>query len=587
MRRLLDLIIETDPVSFMTDHGAHSRLLSSWNDNLVRGLVWTTAFLDISWAIPELEKVANLCVRESHGRTVRLTAVNGEKVQYACFQVLARIGSTEALSALGRLASATSNLSAQKRILAELEVAAGHAGVSVADLVETSQPDWGLDTEGCARLDLEGVSAILRLDDAVGATVTWLVEGKEVKRKPTEVVDSDAAAVKDQRAQLRKAAAVERGRLEGLFTSGREWPMEEFHRRQVEHPLVGWFARRLLWVISPVIGDVEVGIPTLEPGQFITARGHCEVNGAAIVGIWHPLLSTPEEVLALRDLLGREGIVQPFRQAWREVYRPDAVELTTGLHSSRFAGHVVRFHQLYALTRGRGWTGGYLSGAWDGGESTDATRRFESAGIQADWAIASFDPDPSRDYVGLAVTDRLVFRPIGEKESAPLPISGIPDIVFSETLRDLDLFISVSSVATDPLWLEKFAPGSQRIQEYWESMAAGGLADAVAHRREVLETLLSELPEADQLELEERQLVVRGVMRTYSIDLATANVKMEPPGRWLSIDTHLGAGSRFRPGPLPAVDDDVILGRIVSRARLLASDNRISNPSLLQQLRDR
>ena len=98
VERLLGILVETEPVGFMTDHGSHRRLLSGCNDDLARGLVWTAGVLDCPWLVPVLEAVAARCIRGSFGRTLRPTEVAGEKVQYACFHVLATSGTIEAVA---------------------------------------------------------------------------------------------------------------------------------------------------------------------------------------------------------------------------------------------------------------------------------------------------------------------------------------------------------------------------------------------------------------------------------------------------------------------------------------------------------
>jgi hypothetical protein len=586
VHELLDLVVDTEPVAFMTDHGQHRRLLTSGNDDLVRGLVWAAGVVDPDWLVPELEAVAGRCMRGSQGRTVRTTPVSGEKVPYACFQVLAQTGSPDAVGALGRLLSSTSNRTTRKRLLAELEGLASRLEVSVDDLLETSQPDWGLDASGSVRIDLGSIEAVLRLDNGTGVSVSWLVDGKEAKRRPAGLSADAFAEVKERQAELRKAVAVERGRLEAYLVSGREWPLDEFHERLMVYPLSGWFARRLFWEVRPLRGEPVIGLPTDRPDRFDTKSGSVEVDGEAMVAMWHPIRSDADEVRALRELAASLGLVQPFRQVWRETYRPDEVELGTGLYSSRFAAHIVRFHQFYGLARERGWWGGFLSGSWDGGQAAVAQRDFGAAGIQAQWTIGMFDQGDTRHVVDLAVTDRLSFVPLGEKDPAPIPIAEVPAVVFSEAMRDLDLFASVSTVANDPFWLEKLYAGSRPVQEYWEAMASGGFAEAVSHRREALGALLGDLPDADRFELGQRELVVRGTFRTYHVDLATANVRMDPPGRWLAFDAKIGARAPTS-GILPIVDDDVILGRVLARAALLARDDKITNPSLREQLRDR
>jgi hypothetical protein len=101
--------------------------------------------------------------------------------------------------------------------------------------------------------------------------------------------------------------------------------------------------------------------------------------------------------------------------------------------------------------------------------------------------------------------------------------------------------------------------------------------------------LLATAPEAtgDRYQLTDRHLTITGSLATYRIDLATANVRTEPAGRWLSFDTRLSADQEYQHKILgrPAVDDDEILQRILIRAAILADDQQLVGRKLLKQIR--
>ena len=54
-------------------------------------------------------------------------------------------------------------------------------------------------------------------------------------------------------------------------------------------------------------------------------------------------------MLGWRNRLSALGIVQPFKQAHREVYYVTDAERATGVYSNRFAGHILRQHQMIGL----------------------------------------------------------------------------------------------------------------------------------------------------------------------------------------------------------------------------------------------
>jgi hypothetical protein len=127
----------------------------------------------------------------------------------------------------------------------------------------------------------------------------------------------------------------------------------------------------------------------------------------------------------------------------------------------------------------------------------------------------------------------------------PVPLADVPAEVFSEAMRDLDLVVSVTTVANDPVWFEKYR-GQPAIDEYWERIARGSLDQLRIHRREILAPLCAG-PASQRYRLTDRELIVTGSLASYRIDLATANVRMEPAGKWLSFDTRSAAPGIRRP----------------------------------------
>src|SRR5438876_48864 len=73
------------------------------------------------------------------------------------------------------------------------------------------------------------------------------------------------------------------------------------------------------------------------------------------VRLWHPLGFDAQIVLAWRNWLEQHEMVQPFKQAHREVYVITDAELRSSTYSNRLAAHIIKQHQFAALARQRGW----------------------------------------------------------------------------------------------------------------------------------------------------------------------------------------------------------------------------------------
>jgi hypothetical protein len=146
-------------------------------------------------------------------------------------------------------------------------------------------------------------------------------------------------------------------------------------------------------------------------------------------------------------------------------------------------------------------------------------------------------------------------------------------------MRDVDLFVSVANVGNDPRWGER-AAAAQRAG--WTDVAFGPLTETAKTRHGVLRDLLPGLAIRQRCRLEERYLVVTGRLRTYRIHLGSANIRMEPNDQYLCIvQDHQNAGARVR---LP-FEGDAILSLILSKAFLLADDDKITDRSILSQIK--
>jgi hypothetical protein len=573
LRHLLELLLSTEPVRYLTDSG-RQLILVGFNEQLIRGVVWAAGLLDPPWLPDVLRAVAARCLRLCSGHVFRHTVVQGEKIPYACFRSLAASGSDASLIALARIGRATSNGSVLKQLARTLEEVSARRGMSPASLLDQLTPDHGLSPDGRAAVVAGAGSWTIRLDDRHGA----VPDGPPGAAVLLEVADTLG--------EIKATVSATRARLEALFADRREWHVDDFADSYVRHPLVGWLASRLVWTFTPADGQAIRGFPGPGGDTVRTPQGTRPVPSGGLVQLTHPVTITRAELGELRRLSADLHISQPIRQLWRETYQLTAAERGTGLYTDRYAGHVLRFAQCYGLARRRGWAGGFLSGAWDGGDSAMARRDYTAAGLRASWAIAQLDDLSHEVAVDLCITERVSFSPLDDTVRTPVPLADVPAEIFSEAMRDLDLVVSVSTVANDPVWLENYR-GQPGLDRYWERIAAGGLDQLRNHRREILTPIYGDPGAGARFELTDQELIVKGSLATYRIDLATANVQTEPAGKWLSFDTKPTAENTSMqevPG-VPALDDDEILHRILIRAAILADDEQLASRKLLKQIR--
>jgi hypothetical protein len=163
----------------------------------------------------------------------------------------------------------------------------------------------------------------------------------------------------------------------------------------------------------------------------------------------------------------------------------------------------------------------------------------------------------------------------------PVALERVPPTLFSELMRDVDLFVSVANIGNDPTLGVR---NGGAYGDYWSATAFGELTETARTRHAVLWDLLPGLTIADRCRLEGRFLVVDGRLRTYRIHLGSSNIRMEPNDQYLCIvQDHQNAGDRVR---LP-FEGDNILSLILSKAFLLADDDKIKDRSIVSQIKGR
>ncbi|SFN58297.1 protein of unknown function [Actinomadura madurae] len=425
-------------------------------------------------------------------------------------------------------------------------------------------PGLGFDADGVLRRELSGYTAVVTAAGKAG--LSFEKDGRTLKSVPAAVRRDHKDEVKELRDLVKRVdaqlATLARA-LEGGFTVDAAHPFGEWRDTLVRHPIAGPVVRALIWRIEVAPGDLRDVLPAA--GDLPDAADDAPVR------LWHPIGASPDEVRAWRDLLVERRIRQPFKQAFREIYLLTPAEEETRTYSNRFAAHLVHYRRMFALFRARGWTSRLL-GPWDGGGSDEATRtlaagewRVRFSHVLADWAGEQ----------EIAGTNRVMFdrRAGGAWREAPL--ADVPPRVLSEAMRDVDLFVGVTSIAADPMWEDGEA------HDYWVREWHADLTESTRTRRDALERILPKTKIADRCVIDGRHLVVKGELRTYKIHLGSANIVMEPDDAFLCIvpERRTPAAKVFLPF------EDERLSLILSKAFLLAADDRIGDESILSQIK--
>lgn len=608
-RRLLNAVGEQDArttiVSWLALVGQPRTLpVSGLNhvydpDNAVglRGLAWMLSFLPPH---PDISRALGALV-ETSLRRVAGHGPRDPRVANAGVLALSRIDGEAALAELARLATRVTYRGTLKLVDKALEARAEAAGLSRDDIEDLAIPACGLGELGRAVREFGGAGTAELVVQGSRAALTWRNgAGKVSKSVPAAIRQEHPEELKDLKANvgdIDKMLPVLAQRLDRQFAARRTWTYAAWRDRYLDHPLAGTIARRLLWTVDgEACGFADSELRTL---------AGVPVAGGTAVELWHPIGREAAEVLAWRDWLERHRVTQPFKQAHREVYLLTDAERDTGTYSNRFAGHVLRQHQFHSLAAVRGWRNKLRMMA----DATfpPATRELPRWGLRAEFWITGHGDDAYSDIAAsgsyLRVgTDQVRFYPDGAPQNTahdvsrhgadyymllgrgqepvqPVPLTEIPPLVLSEVLRDVDLFVGVASIGNDPAWQDGGPNG--RFAHHWTSRGFGELDQTAQTRRDLLARLLPRLAIAGQCTIEGRFLHVNGTRHSYKIHLGSGNVMIIPGDRYLCIVPQRDAVLDL--GYLP-FEGDLALPVIVSKAMLLARDERITDPAILSQL---
>jgi hypothetical protein len=375
----------------------------------------------------------------------------------------------------------------------------------------------------------------------------------EKKGKPLASVP--AAARKDKRIaalcqranDLRRSASRMRLALEQAMCRGDTFTAGEL-RELREHPILWSMLARLV-----LVGDGTRGLIGYPDKDGRVLRGHegglepLKADDALRLAHPHDLLGRGDWHSWQRECFGAER-VQPFKQVFRELYLPSAAEGGDARETLRYEGHQVQPRQALALLGSRSWVNRVDEGV---------QKTFYKERITARLVFAEHFYTPA-EVEGLTLRS-LTFTRAGKWE--PLSLREVPPRVLSESLRDLDLVVSVAHRAgVDP-------EASRSTIE----MRAALVRETAA------------LLKLGNVEIDGVRARVNGGYAQYAVHLGSASVQVMP-GAHLWI-VPVGAQHRGRLF-LPFADDDPRTAEVMSKVILLARDKEIRDPTIVEQIRN-
>ncbi|WP_394749343.1 DUF4132 domain-containing protein [Spongiimicrobium salis] len=545
----------------------------------LKGLVWSLCKFHDSKTLNLVGQLAERAFRKIPGVGPAAAAVGN-----ACLYVLGHTRGLEGVSHLSRLKLKIKQNGTKNLIIKYLEEASNKLGVSAAEVEELSIPDFGLQL-GRKEYEFKTYTLKLEIQELGKVALNWeKPDGSSQKTAPAFLKDSTTLKeklkkVKAEVAQIKKYLTAQRDRIDRSYLENRVWTYENFQKHYLDHGLVSFICRRLIWQFKKSNTFVSA-IFSNEGWKDVHGELIPWISGETEVRLWHPIYAEIDGIIHWRNSLEELQLKQPLKQAYREVYLLTEAEINTKSYSNRMAAHIIKQHQFNALTALRGWRYTLL-GAFDNGmDSGKASITIKAHQLTAEFWINELNDDDAFNDAGIwnyVATDQVRFL----KEDQTQDLIDIPKIVLSEIMRDVDLYVGVCSVGNDPEWRDN--GGLPQYRDYWTSYSFGDLTEVAKTRKEILEKLVPRLKIGKVASFDGKFLKIKGTKRTYKIHIGSTNILMEPNDQYLCIVPSRGKDRKTENIFLP-FEGDRGLSLVLSKAFLLAEDHKIEDATILSQI---
>lgn len=389
---------------------------------------------------------------------------------------------------------------------------------------------------------VDGVSFRIVTDESGKASLLVVRDGKTLKSVPeklkkNETVLAMTAFAKTMTEQYRRS----RQMFERAMEDGTVFSFGELKALSA-HPVVWPMLKTLVFVSGEAVGFLsEEGLTGIGEKTVLTEDAEARIAHPFDLyqkGCWRDF----------QKFLYDERITQPFRQVFRELYikTPEEAEM---LHSLRYAGNQIQPAKTAAVLKSRRWVADVENGLQKVYYKENIIAQIYAL---ADWFSPADIEAPTLEWV--CFTDRRTWK--------ELKISEIPDIVFSEVMRDVDLAVSVAH--------------------------AGGVDPEASHStvemRAAILSFVLPLFRIGNVRIDGSHAIIEGKRAEYSVHLGSGVVHQIGGAMIPVLPVHSQhRGKVF----LPFTDDDPKTAEIVSKVLLFAEDDKIKDPSILSAISPR
>lgn len=390
---------------------------------------------------------------------------------------------------------------------------------------------------------IDDISLKIVIDENGKSSIECVKNDKKLKSVPAKYKKNEyVVELKEIDKKLKEQYRRSKKMMEDAMENKEEFYFEEM-KSLIKNPVANPILRNLVFVKdNGILGFLcEEGLKDIEDKIM-------ELGEKDKIRVAHAYDLYKYEVLhKYQKYIFENRIKQPFKQAFRELYVKTLDELDKDT-SLRYAGNQIQTRKTVSTLKTRDWIYDYEDGLQ---KIYYKENIVSSIYAVADWFSPSDIEAPTLE--GVTFYNRKTFEPI--------KISEVPDIIFSEVMRDTDLAISVAHVGgVDPQ----------------TSMST------IEMRREIFKFNLG-LFKLDNVVFEDKFAIIKGARGEYSIHLGSGIVHQIGGS---AINVVAVQSSHREKIFLPFIDEDPKSAEIMSKIVLFAQDKKIKDPYILDQIRN-
>ena len=388
---------------------------------------------------------------------------------------------------------------------------------------------------------LDDVDVYIKIDDLGQSEIIYEKAGKELKSLPTKLKkDKYIEAIKEVHKNLKEQYRRSRKMLEEAMEDG-----TEFYGYEIENLMTNP-------VIAPILKSLVFKMGN-DLGYYVdkklksAKKKSVAVKDDSLLKIAHcfDLFESGEWSAYQKDIFDRE-LKQPFKQVFRELYVKTVDEKGRD-KSLRYAGHQVQPAKTVALLKTRRWI-------IDGQEGLEKVYYKKNIIAKifalADWFSPADIEAPTLEEVQFF--DRKTFKPI--------LIDNVPDLVFTEVMRDIDLVVSVAHIGdVDP-----------------------EASHSTIEMRKAIIEFNCKLFKLKNVKFSENHVLIKGERAEYSIHLGSGLIHQKAGSAINVLPVHSQHRGRVF---LPFIDDDPKTAEIMAKVILFAQDEKIKDVFILEQIK--